>query len=72
MYRWGVHDITAAIAANGGVGVYLGDTDFTRRTDRFLTDTNFERLEAIRAERDPQGLLAHYLVSDRERLNVHA
>jgi FAD/FMN-containing dehydrogenase len=71
-YRERVHRQTAAIAANGGVGVYLGDTDFTRRPDRFLTDDNYARLEAVRAERDPQGRFAHYLVSSRDRLNVHA
>ncbi len=70
-YRTRVHEKTAAIAANGGVGVYLGDTDFTWRTDQFLSDRNFARLEEIRADRDPSGLLAHYLVSKRERLNVH-
>ena len=31
-YRARVHEQTAAIARDGGVGVYLGDTDFTRRT----------------------------------------
>ncbi len=29
-YRARVHEKTAAVAANGGIGVYLGDTDFTR------------------------------------------
>ena len=36
-----VHERTAAIARDGGVGVYLGDTDFTRRQDRFLSDEHF-------------------------------
>jgi FAD/FMN-containing dehydrogenase len=71
-YRTLVHERTAAIARDGGVGVYLGDTDFTRRPDRFLTDEHFARLEAIRAERDPDGRFVHYLVSERDRLNVHA
>ena len=70
-YRTRVHEKTAAIAANGGVGVYLGDTDFTRRPDRFLTDDNFRRLQQIRAARDPQGRIASYLVSAPARLNVH-
>jgi FAD/FMN-containing dehydrogenase len=71
LYRSRVHRQTAAIAGNGGVGVYLGDTDFTRRPDRFLSGENFRRLEEIRSVRDPQGLFASYLVSDPERLNVH-
>src|SRR6185369_14930541 len=70
-YRERVHTGTAAIARAGGVGVYLGDTDFTRRQDRFLSDANFARLEAIRAVRDPDGRFASYLTADRERLNVH-
>jgi len=70
-YRSRVHEQTAAIARDGGVGVYLGDTDFTRRPDRFLTDENFARLEEIRAVRDPQRMFASYLVADSERLNVH-
>jgi hypothetical protein len=70
-YRERVHRQTAAIAAAGGVGVYLGDTDFTRRPDRFLSDENFGRLEKIRADRDPYGMFASYLVSDQDRLNVH-
>ena len=71
-YRSRVHERTAAIARDGGVGVYLGDTDFTRRPDRFLTDENLGRLEQVRAVRDPQRRFASYLVSSPDRLNVHA
>jgi FAD/FMN-containing dehydrogenase len=70
-YRQRVHAQTAAIARDGGAGVYLGDTDFTRRPDRFLSDENFARLEAIRGVRDPARLFASYLVAEPERLNVH-
>jgi FAD/FMN-containing dehydrogenase len=70
-YRTRVHDQTAAIAHDGGVGVYLGDTDFTRRPDRFLTDENLLRLEEIRAARDPDGRIVSYLVAHPDRLNVH-
>lgn len=66
-----VHERTAAIASDGGVGVYLGDTDFTRRTDRFLSDDHFDRLARIRGDRDPDGLFASYLVSDASHLNRH-
>ena len=71
-YRARVHDRTAAIARDGGVGVYLGDTDFTGRQDRFLTPEHYARLEEIRARRDPDGRIAGYLCADREGLNVHA
>ncbi|HTY71612.1 MAG TPA: FAD-binding oxidoreductase [Actinomycetes bacterium] len=70
-YRSWVHARTAEIAAAGGVGVYLGDTDFTRRQDRFLSEENLRRLEAIRAHRDPNKLFASYLTSDAAGLNVH-
>jgi FAD/FMN-containing dehydrogenase len=70
-YRSEVHEWTAAIARDGGVGVYLGDTDFTRRTDRFLSDDHLRRLEEIRDVRDPQHVFASYLVSRPDRLNVH-
>ncbi len=65
-----VHRRTAALAAHGA-GVYLGDTDFTRRQDRFLSDDAYRRLAAIRAERDPSGRFASYLTSDPAGLNVH-
>jgi FAD/FMN-containing dehydrogenase len=66
-----VHGQTAALAAHG-TGVYLGDTDFTRRQDRFLSDDAYARVTAIRAERDPSGRFASYLAGRPERLNVHA
>jgi FAD/FMN-containing dehydrogenase len=69
-YRNWVHERTADIARYGA-GVYLGDTDFTRRQDRFLSTENYRRLEEIRARRDPDGRFASYLTADREGLNVH-
>jgi FAD/FMN-containing dehydrogenase len=65
-----VHRRTAALAAHGS-GVYLGDTDFTRRQDRFVSDDAYRRITAIRAERDPSGRFASYLTSDPAGLNVH-
>ena len=53
-----------------GAGVYLGDTDFTRRPDRFLAPANFERLQQIRARRDPDGLFCSYLIADGAELNA--
>ncbi|WP_433382003.1 FAD-binding oxidoreductase [Actinoplanes sp. CA-142083] len=67
-YRSWVHSRTAALP---GTGVYLGDTDFTRRQDRFLSDANFARLREIRARRDPAGLFASYLTADPAGLNRH-
>ena len=52
-----------------GKGVYLGDTDFTRRPDRFLTEENFKRLEEIRARRDPEGRFCSYLIAEGAKLN---
>ena len=65
-----VHGRTAALAAHGA-GVYLGDTDFTRRQDRFLSDDAYRRLTAIKTQRDPDGRFASYLSADPEGLNVH-
>ena len=48
-----------------GKGVYLGDTDFTRRADRFLSDENFRRLEEIRRAARPRR--AVLLLPDRRR-----
>ncbi|MFI6072207.1 FAD-binding oxidoreductase [Actinoplanes sp. NPDC051343] len=69
-YRSWVHRRTADIARHG-TGVYLGDTDFTSRQDRFLSGENYRRLEEIRARRDPYGIFASYLTADPDRLNVH-
>jgi FAD/FMN-containing dehydrogenase len=71
-YRGRVHEQTAVLARHGGVGAYLGDTDFTRRQDRFLSDEHLARLEVIRARRDPQHRIAAYLTRDPAGLNVHA
>ena len=70
-YTEWVHSRTAALAAAYGAGVYLGDTDFTRRQDRFLSDDCYSRLAGIRASRDPHGRFASYLTRDPEGLNVH-
>ena len=53
-----------------GKGVYLGDTDFTRRPDRFLSDQHFARLQQIRARRDPDGRFCSYLIAEGEELNA--
>ena len=66
-----VHGRTAALAAACGTGVYLGDTDFTRRQDRFLSGDAYRRLAAVRSGRDPDGRFASYLTRDPAGLNVH-
>jgi len=70
-YSGWVHRRTAELAGACGAGVYLGDTDFTRRQDRFMSDGAYRRLAAIRAERDPDGRFASYLTCDPAGLNVH-
>ena len=57
------------IAANVGKGVYLGDTDFTRRPDRFMAPENFHRLQEIRAVRDPDARFCSYLIAGGAELN---
>jgi FAD/FMN-containing dehydrogenase len=47
--------------ASVGEGVYLGDSDFSRRPDRFMAGANLARLEEVRAARDPDCLFTSYL-----------
>ncbi|MGN9846717.1 FAD-binding oxidoreductase [Nonomuraea sp. H19] len=42
-------------------GCYLGDSDFTVRSDRILSDAAWSRLQRIRAVRDPEGRFPGYL-----------
>ena len=64
-YAEWVHGRTAELAAALRTGVYLGDTDFTRRQDRFLSDDAYRRLGAVRAGRDPDGRFTSYLTPTR-------
>ncbi|QEW01088.1 FAD-binding oxidoreductase [Microbacterium caowuchunii] len=50
-------------------GQYLGDSDFTTRQLRFMTDEAYQRLQAVIAHRDPGGRFARYLAADPETLN---
>jgi FAD/FMN-containing dehydrogenase len=70
-HRGWVVDHTRRLAQLGK-GVYLGDTDFTRRGDRFLAPENFARLQEIRARRDPEGRFCSYLIGDGVELNAEA
>ncbi len=47
--------------AKVGCGVYLGDTDFQRRRDRFVSDRAYRRLGEVRATWDPDGGFCSYL-----------
>ncbi len=38
--------------------MYVGDSDFAHRPDRYLSDAHAARLEEIRAQRDPEGRFA--------------
>jgi FAD/FMN-containing dehydrogenase len=62
-HRSWVVERTRALAEVGR-GVYLGDTDFTRRPDTFMAPANLERLEAIRQVYDPDGRICSYLYAD--------
>jgi hypothetical protein len=50
-----VHRRTAELAAACGTGVYLGDTDFTRRQDRFMSDDLDLIAEAVAGRVRPQA-----------------
>jgi FAD/FMN-containing dehydrogenase len=50
-------------------GCYLGDSDFTRRPQQFMSDESFARLQEIRAARDPHGVFPSYLVAEGAPLN---
>ncbi|MEX0167514.1 FAD-binding oxidoreductase [Streptomyces sp. LMG1-1-1.1] len=54
-------DGTMARAAPLSAGCYLGDSDFTVRPDRIMTDAAWSRFEEVRAARDPEGRFAGYL-----------
>jgi FAD/FMN-containing dehydrogenase len=53
-------------------GCYLGDSDFTVRPDRFMSDAAWERFKQIRAQRDPDGIFPGYDCTDPARLNTRA
>jgi hypothetical protein len=43
------------------VGQYLEDSDLSRRQVRFMSDEAWLRFQAIRADRDPDGLFVGHL-----------
>ena len=54
------------------VGAYLGDSDLRRRQVKFLSDEHWQRLQQIRAERDPDGLFVGYLAGPAGATNQNA
>jgi FAD/FMN-containing dehydrogenase len=50
-------------------GQYLGDSDFTNRQVRFMSDEHYDRLQQIRAAWDPDGRFVGYLAADGSRIN---
>jgi len=65
--RW--TDDTMARLEPFSAGCYLGDSDFTVRPARFMSDQAWDRFRAIRGERDPDRLFAGYLCADESELN---
>jgi hypothetical protein len=53
-------------------GAYLGDSDFTVRPAKFMSDDAWTRYQSIRATRDPDGLFPGYLCADESSLNQPA
>jgi hypothetical protein len=52
-------------------GLFLADSDFTARPARFLSPINWQRLEALRARYDPDGLFHSYLAAPDMQLNIN-
>jgi FAD/FMN-containing dehydrogenase len=52
-------------------GLFLADSDFTKRPAKFLSDAHWERLEKLRARYDPEGLFHAYLAEPGTPLNVN-
>jgi FAD/FMN-containing dehydrogenase len=63
-------DATMARLEPFSPGCYLGDSDFTVRPDRFMSDEAWNTYQAIRDSRDPQRRFAGYLTADEATLNT--
>lgn len=51
------------------VGQYLGDSDFTAHQRKFISEESYQKLEEIRAKRDPNGRFHSYLANKNAELN---
>jgi FAD/FMN-containing dehydrogenase len=50
-------------------GLYLGDSDFTRRGAKFMSDENYARVEVLRDKWDPTKRFVGYLAAPGLKLN---
>jgi FAD/FMN-containing dehydrogenase len=50
-------------------GQYLGDSDFSNRQLRFMSDENFARLQQVRRKWDPDSRFVSYLAHDDATIN---
>jgi FAD/FMN-containing dehydrogenase len=50
-------------------GQYLGDSDLSHRQVRFMAEDNWQRLQEIRAARDPRGVFVGHLAGDEGPTN---
>ncbi len=62
-------DATMDRLAPFDAGCYLGDSDFTVRTARFMSEEAWQRFRRVRAARDPDRLFAGYQCADESALN---
>lgn len=53
------------------VGQYLGDSDMTHRQLKFMAPENWERLQRIIADRDPENRFHRYLAKDPATININ-
>jgi FAD/FMN-containing dehydrogenase len=60
-HRAWVHGHHARLSDEVGEGLYVGDSDFGRRPDRYLAEDHERRLAEIRAAHDPDGVFVPYL-----------
>jgi FAD/FMN-containing dehydrogenase len=60
-HRNWLHGHFARIADAVGEGLYIGDSDFSRRPDRFMSGGHYARLCEIHAQQDPDGVFVRHL-----------
>ncbi|WP_376794908.1 FAD-binding oxidoreductase [Thermogemmatispora sp.] len=53
-------------------GLFLADSDFTTRAARFMEESHWQRLQALRARYDPTGLFHAYLINPETPINTNA
>lgn len=51
------------------LGQYLGDSDMTNRQLKFMTESNFAKLQQVIGEYDPEGIFVRYLAKDSSTVN---